>query len=36
MENKLKMPHTYALLLFLVAAACMLTYVIPVSHLYRP
>jgi len=35
MENKLKMPHTYALLLFLVAAACMLTYVIPAGSFER-
>ena len=29
------MPHTYALLLFLVAAACMLTYVIPAGSFER-
>ncbi|ULG71237.1 YfcC family protein [Macrococcus brunensis] len=29
MKKSLKMPHTYALLLFLVAFACVMTYIIP-------
>lgn len=35
MERKLKMPHTYALLLLMVAFACLLTYIIPAGTFDR-
>ncbi|TDM13025.1 YfcC family protein [Macrococcus lamae] len=35
MEKKIRMPHTYALLLFLVAAACLMTYIIPAGTFDR-